>query len=322
MYKTIAKYTLCLTCVIVAQASIVKGFKQHRSNALSFTAKYYDEQGRYDLSQANALDAYSLDKYNDLAMFYLANASYKQDNFAQAAQQFEQSVYLPHQTNRWRALGLSRFHESKFLDSAKAFSDYLTVVPNPTGSATSIFRLLATSLMKTEKYNEAAFYYNKSISGELSGDTVPVALQPALVNAIFDGRTDEARFYFDLLKSKYPGTKLNGPDFLVDANDKMKMKKIADFLTPIWDKEKSDASIAMILAASLNQADELTPAEKVLKEAKGLFPQDSDIAMIYADLLFRLKRPYDAKAEYQRHLTLRPDSPFKQQIQGRIATLQ
>lgn len=312
-------YGAVIAGLVVVELAILKAFKQHKAHTLAFSAKYYDEQGQYQVSRLHAEEAYRLDKFNDLAMFYMGNSSYRLNNIPQAVKEFGEANYLPHKTNQWRALGLSLYQQKKFAESAEAFKDYLTVIPNPQSSAAQLYIMLGSALMNTDSHAQAAVYLSKAVGQEPANAE---GYQIAIKNAIYGERPTIATFYYDAFRIKHPEMPLNVQQFLADSTDKTKMAKLVRFFTPLWANKQDDVSAAKILAAGLSLLNKTEDAEKILKEAKAKFPQDSDIAMLYGDNLFKQNRRYDAKAEYERHLTLRPDSPFKTSIQQRIATLQ
>ena len=313
---------ILVTCILIlmAGAAFTQAFLQYASEV---TASEADQQTTRKMhAQARELAETSIryNPYNGYAYYYLGYLELLLERYQEAIQVFEAGrPYMPHLTQLLKMLAQAYYFAGEFNKAVATFDTYLAMDPQPRVGADNIFRLWAEALSRTRDFGRATIALARADSFDTYRDEL---LQTRILNAILLNQTLMADYYYRAFKFAFPEKTLEPTALFSAALAANRMDTLIRFLELNRLRGQMDATTEKILAMGYAKQGRLHEAVVVLTTAERISPEDPELPLFLGDALFQLGEREKALEQYERHLKLAPQSPFRKDLLRRFPELE
>ncbi len=307
---------------VLGQIVIVTAFRQQQT-------KVHIQQSHRLLAEGNfanraepiAKEAVRLNPYDGYSWFYFGTALYLQQRFPEAIIAFEKGMpYLPHSYNALRLLAFSNYKQGKYEQTANGLSDYLTMIPLPPVAPELVFRMAGLSFLRLGELATANSYLLHSTHLSEKSDDKGDLLRVRAAISLLCNQAWSADYFFRTFRFYQPEQEFNPYEIVTNAIEANKVGVAMTFLESVLVRNPGDASIVKALAGAYRNTGKITKTNQLLQAAIERNPENSDFRLMYGDVLFSEKKYAQAFAEYDKHLSLTPESKYRKAILEKKAT--
>jgi tetratricopeptide (TPR) repeat protein len=311
---TFLRIATVAACLVLGQYLFVRAAAQYFSESLTYEAQLFNNRDRYAQGEQYARVAANLNPLNGYAQFHIATSEYLLDRYQESADQCTRALPLmPHMATLLRQRGECYHQLRKFPEAAADLLTFLAMAPQPPANGGHLMIVAAQSLLANKRPAEAAFWLNRAGADKS-------ALADAQINkaqaAVAIGDAYMLGSALMAVVSRQAEDKLDGPALLKHALATNRLPVALQGLSLASSAFPQSIPVTKTLAAGYVRGADPAGIE-FLKKAIASNEQDSELQFMLGDLYFRLKQFPDATQQFDRVLTINPDSPYRVQIEQR-----
>lgn len=307
-----------LLVAVVAQIVLIRAFRQQHSRILvQQCTSVMSDPAKAPIGEELATLAAELNPYDGYTWFHRGTAVYLQQRFDDAIPLLTHSLdYLPHSYNAIRLLAFSHYQMQNFPKAAEEFTRYLTMMPSPAVSPELVFNRAGLAKLRIGDLDDASYYLMQATP---LSDSKLDSLRARIMAAVFSNRIGTAQYCTDLFRLYEKETDLNPFEMLANALNAGKMSQAVQYLEAIYPENTNDISVVKALAAAYTRINRTTEARNLISVAIKDNPQDASLHLALGDIYYQEKKYEEAFVHYNEHLSLNPESNFRQDIEQKKA---
>jgi tetratricopeptide (TPR) repeat protein len=304
----------------VAESLMLSAASGFFSEAQSYYAKELTETQKIANARLAATRAVRLNARNPYGLFHLATTDFIEGSRSEAISVFNQAEPLmPHISNLLRLRAQALFQEGDFEKAANDLDLYFTVNPESKVTQGYLHRIAGEAHLQLQRYSTAAAHFRDAAMQKDSRDD---ALRLDLPCRVFSLQYEAGLYSYLALKSLGLEKRLNPADILRNAVQVHQEAAVATFLDLLRRTGHSGPTWEKVEAMALAKSGQIDVAVTLLRTLYVNHPADAELLLMTGDLLYQKKDIPGASALYDQYLQKVPDSPLREELQRRKATLQ